>query len=917
MHVSTLASKLCIAAIALGLTPFPDAPPAHAAAHADARAALARVVSAPLKAADVADPALDMRLNRVVRSPDPLAAARARGFRTRDGRLQVSIVTTGEALDELQRWLETQGAASVYAAGAVVQAFVPPDLLLAIARQPGVLAVRRPTYLPPPEHEPVRAVAASTVLTAFVSEALGPMNATAWHSAGYRGQGVKVGVIDGGFGNWNEVLGVELPPAARVHTYTVPGGDFSSGVHGLGCAEVIYDVAPEAELYLAAYDGTSEGIANAESWMVANGVKVISMSQGWLSWGAGDGTGPLADVINQFVVGGGVWVNSAGNSRLAHWQGTWQDNTGPQGYPDNILEFGMAGGSWYQINYPTDGQGSFVWLDAESGIYAALVWNQWTNPATDLDFCLYRFDGVNPPTEVTCADDEQSGQPGQYPREDIAFETTEAGYYGFGIKWYTPSASPNGVQMEMFTRFDTSPLLFNVPDGSITPPADTLNAIAAAAIDVGSFALESYSSRGPNNGSGGSLTGGAIKPDIAGYANISTSAYGAGGFSGTSCACPHVAGAAALVRSAYPAYTPSQVRAFLESRAADLGPSGKDNDYGVGRLTLGTPPASACDPPGTPSNLHASTSTVGSGEMFQVWWNAASGADSYDFQYATNPSFTSAETTSVAGTSANVRFTVGATTLYFMRVRAKRSCGSTSGWTTAISVTVTVGGSPVAYTYWIPVAANLSGSGGSHYYTDLGLLNRGAGTASVELRYHDTSGGVAGTRTESVGTGRQRIIENLLGVMGYNGKGALEIRSDQPLTATSRTYNDQGHGTFGQYYDAYTPAEGLAYGQIAVLAHLVHNAKYRSNIGVLNTGSSAVTAAVTLYSGNAQVAQFTITAAAGEYRQEDKVFERKAGLTNVPEGWARIEITTGSGAVVVASVLDNVTNDPTTIPMKP
>ena len=54
--------------------------------------------------------------------------------------------------------------------------------------------------------------------------------------------------------------------------------------------------------------------------------------------------------------------------------------------------------------------------------------------------------------------------------------------------------------------------------------------------------------------------------------------------SGTSMACPHVSGVAALVWSCFPNMTRDQVRARLQYTADDLGDPGFDFYYGYGRV---------------------------------------------------------------------------------------------------------------------------------------------------------------------------------------------------------------------------------------------------------------------------------------------------------------------------------------------
>lgn len=94
-----------------------------------------------------------------------------------------------------------------------------------------------------------------------------------------------------------------------------------------------------------------------------------------------------------------------------------------------------------------------------------------------------------------------------------------------------------------------------------------------------------FSSRGPITWEGVEY----VKPDIAAPGVNVYSAKPGGGYqkmSGTSMACPHVAGLAALVLQANPALTVKQVEKALTAHSVDLGTEGKDTTYGEGRVDI-------------------------------------------------------------------------------------------------------------------------------------------------------------------------------------------------------------------------------------------------------------------------------------------------------------------------------------------
>ncbi len=120
-------------------------------------------------------------------------------------------------------------------------------------------------------------------------------------------------------------------------------------------------------------------------------------------------------------------------------------------------------------------------------------------------------------------------------------------------------------------------------------PADRLasatNSFTVGALDVGSTAIASFSSRGPSTCSASNN----IKPEVSARGVNVRSALRGTGFglmSGTSMACPHVAGAIALLRDVWSEITVVRAKELLMASADDLGTTGEDNTFGWGRINL-------------------------------------------------------------------------------------------------------------------------------------------------------------------------------------------------------------------------------------------------------------------------------------------------------------------------------------------
>ncbi len=416
-----------------------------------------------------------------------------------------------------------------------------------------------------------------------ISKAVGASGACLLHSRGFTGRGVRVGIIDLGFYGYDFLLGSELPASVVKKNFRHDLCGFSFCLnqrHGTAVAEIIHDLAPDAELYLASISTTSE-LIDAVKWLEKEHVDVVNCSLGYWLCGPIDGRGWCSMQLGQMRSVGILPVVAVGNSAQSHWFGVNRDENG-----DSIVE--------------TDEQDQGLSFSSHSFGQATVSanWNDWgkdpenARPDQDIDILVLSPNPDSDEIDVIAEGlNPQSGILGQMPIESVTFSTFPGRtYYIFLVNRKTSRQ----VTIHVFLGGDHSYDLTPCREAeSLVQPADSPMVMAVGAADLSGDLLD-FSSRGPS-------WDGRIKPDITGFSGLETASIP--DFSGTSAAAPTVTGIAALLKQAHHDWGPDQLESTMELLARDIYTDGQDTGSGCGIVD-------ALEAPG-----------IDSGPDNGFWWN--------------------------------------------------------------------------------------------------------------------------------------------------------------------------------------------------------------------------------------------------------------------------------------------------------
>ncbi|MBI5607984.1 MAG: S8 family serine peptidase [Deltaproteobacteria bacterium] len=368
------------------------------------------------------------------------------------------------------------------------------------------------------------------------------------------GSGTVVAVVDEGFDGLKEAVAAgEVPNVVG----PVLSGD---GAHGTMCCEVVADTAPGASIYpvktgtVAAIQSFAKAVTEKGN---PKGVQVVSHSVIWLGMSFGRLEGRLC-VVTDVVRSAGVdWVNASGNS---------------------------GGGKFYRAEFvDADGNGLHEFqpgverLEFQSWhgqIQMTLDWDDYAERAVNLDLELwYQNDGTWQKV------DESKLKQGKNiaPLEQVIYDVAAAGKYALQVR--AKNGVPNGMKLRIVSMgYGNGALSVWHQNGNVYDPASCQGVLTVGAIYAGHYAtgpLEGYSSYGPTPDD-------RQKPEVMAPTGVATTQ---GAFFGTSAACPHAAGVAAVWIAAT-GRTPADAVLDMRDTAAAMGESHPDAAYGWGRLVL-------------------------------------------------------------------------------------------------------------------------------------------------------------------------------------------------------------------------------------------------------------------------------------------------------------------------------------------
>src|SRR6185312_1224939 len=343
---------------------------------------------------------------------------------------------------------------------------------------------------------------------------------------GLTGSGIKVGVLSDSFNNLGgyaaDTSRGALPPGVVVLGDELDG---KGSDEGRAMLELVHQIAPGAQLYFDTGEVSDQGFADNVSALRSAGCNIIiddmqSYTEPFFQ------EGPISQAIDSFVANGGLYLSAAGNQANASYMTTWAQAAT---------------------------QSASVEIYPGQSIFFDLQWSQpFNSPQSQLNLVLSDASG-----SVSSA---SQGYVDYGGTAESLIVLTDPHSYAIGLS-FNISVTCSGPTPSLFKYIiagDGQPVSLssaNASTGTVFGHAADPNAVAVAAADSATDALESYSSSGAGaewlfdaNGNPLGTPVALSKVNLTGVDGITTTLPGdLSDFFGTSAAAPTVGAVAALL----------------------------------------------------------------------------------------------------------------------------------------------------------------------------------------------------------------------------------------------------------------------------------------------------------------------------------------------------------------------------------
>ena len=495
------------------------------------------------------NPKMDSAMNRVV--SEYKTRGQMKILNAGDKKARITIKTPGNKDGRVIAYLDLEDKESVRDLQAkydlsniittnfseTVQANVLVRDLERLAREDLVNYIREPSIAATnimPDVEDVSSV--------MESKAVAEIQADKFHKMGIIGNYTETAVIDLGFYRYlnnPEINNIKEVKSFRSDLGISPGNQ----AHGTIVSEVYSDICyGNLSFYTVC---TDIEFASAVEHIIERGdIRVLFSSLAFLG-GMPRETSITSKAVDKARDNGIIPVISAGNYGKRYYESKFVDTDG-----DGWHEFNVAGEKIDETQKlglveKNEHFGLFLsWIDANQDLDLYVI--QEAAQMSIIGFSYGRQIGIEPAVE------------------GITITMNSDGYLHAAVHSSSEDSVTNSTNLELFAGIDLQYISLN----SVTSPAAAKGAISVGAVEPGSREIQDYSSCG--------------NVSFVGISPVITWVTEPFLFDGTSASTPSVAGAFALLISAYPTATNEQVLRAIRETAIDLGEPGYDLIYGWG-----------------------------------------------------------------------------------------------------------------------------------------------------------------------------------------------------------------------------------------------------------------------------------------------------------------------------------------------